>query len=159
MITVGMNDVDSQIGELVKAYRQLPRNLENKHLKASLGRTLKPYISNLRKNTPPLTTRRGRKKKGEKGPSGALRRSVAVRTKARKGVAYGVLGYRAGAESRKAIWLEFGTSKGIEPREMVKKTLNEIEAKVRAALVKELKVGLERAARDSAPPGTQKFRG
>ena len=159
MITVGMNDVDKQIGALVQSYRKLPRNLENKHLKASLARAIRPHVGVLRRYTPPEGVSRGRKKKGEKRSSGALRRAVAVRTKARKGVAYGVLGYRAGTESLKAIWLEFGTAKGIEPRRMVERAMAEIGPKVRAALVKELKVGLEKAAKDSAPPGTQRFRG
>jgi hypothetical protein len=172
MITLGMNDVDKQIGALVVSLQQLPRNLANKHLKAAVGRAVRPFVGVLRRNTPPMTVKRGRPAKRDSsgkfiakkpGPAarstGALRRSVAVRTKARKAVASAILGYRAGAESRKAIWLEFGTSRGIDPREMVKKTMDEIRPKVQSLLPKELKVALERAARDSAPPGTQKFRG
>jgi HK97 gp10 family phage protein len=161
MIAITANDLDRQIGRLVGAFQQLPRNLANKHLKAAVGRAVRPHIKDLRKNTPPEGGgRRGRRKKGEKPrSSGALRRAVAVRTKARKATASAVLGYRASFESRKAIWLEFGTSRGISPREMVKKTFDQVKGQVQKRLPDELRKALEKAAKDVAPPGTGKFRG
>jgi HK97 gp10 family phage protein len=160
MITIGMNDLDREIGGLVKALQQLPRNLARKHLKAAVGRAVRPHIKDLRKNTPPINTRRGRRKKGEKPQSsGALRRAVAVRTKAKGLTASAVLGYRAGFESRKAIWLEFGTDRGISPREMVKNTFDQVKGQVQKRLPDELRKALEKAAKDVAPPGTARFRG
>jgi HK97 gp10 family phage protein len=160
MITIGMNDLDREIGGLVKALQQLPKNLARKHLKAAVGRAVRPHIKDLRKNTPPIGTSRGRRKKGEKPrSSGALRRAVAVRTKAKGLTASAVLGYRAGFESRKAIWLEFGTDRGISPREMVKNTFDQVKGQVQQRLPAELQKALEKAAKDVAPPGTGRFRG
>ena len=172
MISIDMNsDLDDQIGELVRAYRELPKNLARKHMRAAVGRAVRPFVKDLRKNTPPLGTKRGRPPKGKARPnrvvfsggvkksSGVLRRSVAVRTKAKGWVAYAVLGYRAGFESRKAIWLEFGTKKGIEPRRMVEKTMGEVRGKVQANLPKELAHALTKAVKDVAPPGTGRYRG
>jgi HK97 gp10 family phage protein len=161
MITIGMNDLDREIGGLVKALQQLPKNLARKHLKAAVGRAVRPHIKDLRKNTPPEGGgRRGRRKKGEKPrSSGALRRAVAVRTKAKGLTASAVLGYRASFESRKAIWLEYGTSRGISPREMVKNTFDQVKGQVQQRLPSELQKALEKAAKDVAPPGTGRFRG
>ena len=115
-------DADRHIAELMKRYRELPRHIARKHLKAAIRRAIKPGVSILRRNTPPLNTRRGRRKKGEKASSsGNLRRSVTVRTgySGRVGsfnhFVWGCLGYKAGIESRKAIWLQFGTNGGVKP--------------------------------------------
>lgn len=172
MISIDMNsDLDDQIGQLVRAYRELPKNIARKHMKAAIGRAVRPFIPVLRKNTPPLSTKRGRPKKGKKKAprvvfsggvkqsAGVLRRSVAVRTAAKGMVAYAVLGYRAGFESRKAIWLEFGTKSGIEPRRMVETTMGQIRGKVQANLPKELAHALTKAVKDVAPPGTERYRG
>jgi HK97 gp10 family phage protein len=160
MITIALSDVDREIRDLVKAFQQLPKNLARKHLKAAVGRAARPHIKDLRKNTPPIETTRGRRKKGEKPrSSGALRRAVAVRTKAKGLSASAVLGYRASFESRKAIWLEYGTNRGISPREMVKNTFDQVKGQVKERLPEELRKALEKAAKDVAPPGTARFRG
>jgi hypothetical protein len=161
MIEINVNgDLNDQISALVKAYRELPKNIAQKHMKAAMGRAVRPFIPALRKNTPPEGLKKGRRKKGEKPrSSGALRRAVAVRTKARKLVVSGVLGYRAGAESRKAIWMEFGTSTGVKPRRMVERTMSEIRGKAVANLPKELAHALTKAVKDVAPPGTERYRG
>ena len=155
MISLNWEQVDGQIGALVQRYAGLPRYIAKKHLVASMRRALKPGIPILRKNTPPLNTRRGRRKKGEKKKStGALRRAATTRVsyKGRNadGIVFGVLGYKAGAESRKAIWMEFGTARGILPRTMVERTMEQFGPRVAVRLEKELVEGLERAARELA---------
>lgn len=146
-------DANQHIGALMNAYRALPKHIAKKHLKAAMRRVLRPAVPILRKNTPPTSTRRGRRKKGEKPrSSGALRRAVTVRTgqSGRNGAfdsfVFGVLGYKASFESRKAIWLQFGTSGGVKPYQMVEKTLAEFGPVAASKLAEEMAVGLEKAA-------------
>jgi len=146
-------DANQHIGALMNAYRALPKHIAKKHLKAAMRRVLRPAVPILRKNTPPLGTRRGRRKKGEKPrSSGALRRAVTVRTgqTGKNGdfdsFVYGVLGYKAGFESRKAIWLQFGTSGGVKAYQMMEKTLAEFGPVAASKLAGEMAAGLEKAA-------------
>jgi hypothetical protein len=156
MISIGMNDVDRQIGALVKNFQVLEPRIARKHLGAAMRRTMNPLKGDLRKVTPPVGTRRGRRRKGEKPRStGALRRAVAVKTKAKNDAVFGVLGYRGGFESRKAIWLEFGTDRGVDARGMVKNLMAELKPKIQARLPQELKIALERAAKDLGGPSRQ----
>lgn len=151
-------DADLQISKLMKRYRELPGHIARKHLKASLGRVVRPGVKVLRRNTPPLSTRRGRRKKGEKALStGALRRSVKVRTghtgrvNAFDSFVWAVLGYRASFESRKAIWLQYGTSGGVRPYDMIGKTMTEIGPPAASQLAEEMGKALEKAVKDLAP--------
>jgi hypothetical protein len=146
-------DANQHIGALMNAYRALPKHIAKKHLKAAMRRVLRPAVPILRKNTPPLGTRRGRRKKGEKPrSSGALRRAVTVRTGqsgnngAFDSFVFGVLGYKASFESRKAIWLQFGTAGGVKAYQMVEKTLAEFGPVAASRLAEEMAVGLEKAA-------------
>lgn len=165
MITLSWNsnfepnslDLDKHIGKLMRSYRELPRHIARKHLGASFRRVLKPGVAILRRNTPPLGTRRGRRKKGEKPRStGALRRAATVRVgqtgknKAFDAFVYGVLGYRAGFESRKAIWLEFGTDNGVRSFQMMQKTINEFGPVVAGKLAQEMALSLEKAVKELA---------
>lgn len=154
MISVNWNQVQGEIGALVRRYEELPRFIAKKHLKAAIGRTLRPGIPKLRAITPPINTRRGRRKKGEKPIStGALRKAVKVRTAYKgtnkSGFAYGVIGYKSGFESLKALWLEFGT-KYIQPRAFMQKFHESYKPVAQAKLVAELKTALEAAAREVA---------
>jgi hypothetical protein len=148
-------DDDKVIKVLMNRYRALPRYIAKKHMKAAMRRTIKPGIPVLRKNTPPLSTRRGRRKKGEKPQStGALRRSVTTRAgqtgNNSTGFVWGVLGYRAGFESRKAIWLNFGTANGVSPFRMTEKTLAEFGQPATKILAKELRLALDKAVKELA---------
>jgi len=150
-------DANAHIGALMNAFRALPRHIARKHLKAAMRRVLRPAVPILRKNTPPLDTRRGRRKKGEKKrSSGALRRSVTVRTgqtgtnKAFDAFVYGVLGYKAGPESRKAIWLQYGTSGGVRPYDMIGKTMQQFGPIAAKKLAQEMSQALEKAAAEFA---------
>lgn len=150
-------DADKHIGALMKAFRGLPRHIARKHLKAAMRRCLKPAVPILRRNTPPLSTRRGRRKKGEKPSStGALRRAVTVRVgqtgtnAAFDAFVWGVLGYKAGPESRKAIWLQFGTSRGIKPYNMIEKAMSQFGPVAASKLATEMAAALEKAAAERA---------
>ena len=159
-------DANRHIASLMEAYRGLPRHIAKKHLKAAMRRVLRPAVPILRKNTPPLGTRRGRRKKGEKPrSSGALRRAVTVRTgqTGRNGAfdafVFGVLGYKASFESRKAIWLQFGTSGGIKAYQMVEKTLAEFGPVAASRLAEEMAIGLEKAAAERSGGQNQGYGG
>jgi hypothetical protein len=150
-------DANDHIGALMKAYRNLPRHIAKKHLKAAMRRVLKPGVPILRRHTPPLGTRRGRRKAGEKAQStGSLRRAVTTRAGQTgrnsdfDAFVYGVLGYRAGPESRKAIWLEFGTSRGGPRYDMVGKAMKEFGNPAANLLAQEMATGLEKAAKEIA---------
>lgn len=158
-------DADKHIRKLIAAYRSLPGHIARKHMRASMGRTLRPAIPKLRQNTPPLGTRRGRRRKGEaRRSTGALRRSVAVRTgqTGRAGAfdffVWAVLGYRASFESRKAIWLQYGTAGGVRPYDMIGKTMREFGPVAAGQLAEQLKLALEKAVRDAAP-GAESYQG
>jgi hypothetical protein len=150
-------DSNKVIEGLMSRYKALPNHIAKKHLKAAMRRVLKPGVPILRRNTPPLSTRRGRRKAGEKKRStGALRRAVTVRTgqSGKNGgfdsFVYGVLGYKASFESRKAIWLQFGTSGGVRAYQMMEKTLAEFGPVAANKLAEEMAVGLEKAAAELA---------
>jgi HK97 gp10 family phage protein len=145
-----------EVASLAKSYENLPKHIAKKHLLAAMRRAIKDAngVSILRKNTPPLSTRRGRRKKGEKPVStGELRRSVT--TKARwignnkTGVAVAGLGYRYGWPSQKAIWHEFGTTR-MAAKRMMENTFNQIRGVVASKLVSRMKEALEAAAREEA---------
>lgn len=151
-------DANRHIRKLVAAFKKLPGHIARKHMKAAMGRVLRPAIPLLRANTPPLGVRRGRRKKGEKARStGALRKAVAVRTGhtgrvgAFNSFVYAVLGYRASFESRKAIWLQYGTSGGVRSYDMIGRTMSQFGPVAAGKLAQELKVSLEKAAKDLAP--------
>lgn len=151
-------DENLRISRLMKRYRELPGHIARKHLKASMRRVLRPAVPVLRKNTPPLGTRRGRRKKGEKPrSSGALRRSVTVRVGhtgkigAFDSFVYGVLGYKASFESRKAIWLQYGTSRGVRSYDMIGKTMSEVGQPAASKLADEMSAALKKAVKDLAP--------
>lgn len=156
LISINADAMTAEIAELIGRFRELPRHIARKHLAAAMRRAMKPGVPILRRNTPPLGTRRGRRKAGEKARStGALRRSVTAKAKAvpgrsGAGVAYGVLGYRFVGQDRKAIWQEFGTRGGVKPKHMAAKTMDEARGPAAAMLTREMAIALERAAAELA---------
>lgn len=149
-------DANKQIGLLVGALKEFPRHIAKKHIKAALRRTAKPAVPLLRKNTPPLGTRRGRKANGAKRTTGALRRSVTVKTGQTgknsdfDSFCYAVLGYKFSGQDRKGIWLNFGTSRGIKPYDMIGKTMQQFGPVSAQKLATELKTAVEKAATELA---------
>jgi hypothetical protein len=148
-------DDDAAIKALMARYRALPTYIAKKHMKAAMRRVIKPGVSILRKNTPPLDTRVGRRRKGEKRRStGDLRRAATTRVgqtgNNATGFVWAVLGYRAGLQSRKAIWLESGTSNGVRPFRMMEKTLQSFRQPATQLLAKELALALDKAVKELA---------
>lgn len=100
-----------ELEELVKGFRELPKTLAAKYIGAALRKAIAPGAKRLKQTTP-------------RGPTGNLRRAVAIKvkkyTKATYGNAVALAGFRAPpkkkAENLKANekgyhqgWLEFGT--------------------------------------------------
>lgn len=170
LISINADAMTAEIAELIGRFRELPRHIARKHLAAAMRRAMKPGVPILRRNTPPLGTRRGRPRGGQRpdltqrtatgalkyrGSTGALRRSVTAKAKAvpgrsGAGVAYGVLGYRFVGQDRKAIWQEFGTRGGVKPKSMAAKTMEQARGPAAAMLTREMAVALERAAAELA---------
>jgi hypothetical protein len=155
VISMNWEKLLGEFADLADDYRQLPHYLAKKYLVAAMREAIKqskgPQL--LRKNTPPLNTRRGRKAKGVKRSTGALRRSVTTKAKwigrNKDGFAVAGLGYKFGMESRKAIWHEFGTTR-MAGRKMMEKTFDEIRGPVASALSRILAQKLENAAAELA---------
>jgi len=85
---------------------------------------------------------------------GALRRAATTRAKYigrnKDGIVYGVVGYKAGFESRKAIWLEFGTSRGVKPRNLIEQFRARYGGPAASRLAEEMSRALEKAANELA---------
>ena len=150
-------EADDAVNALMQRYRALPRHIARKHLGAAMRRLLKRGIPIMRANTPPFGVRRGRRKRGAKLTStGNLRRAVTVRTgqTGRNGdfdsFVWGCLGYRAGPESRKAIWLQYGTANGIEPMRMLERTMQQFGPIAAADLAREMATAFEKAGKEVA---------
>lgn len=155
MFTINSDAMSAEVKAIAKRFGALPKHIAKKHLVASMRRAINKAkgVPTLRRLTPPLNTRRGRRAKGEKRTTGALRRAVTVKAKwignNKSGAAVAGLGYRYGAESKKAIFLEFGTPT-IQPRRMVEKAYAVIRTPVAKSLAGEMAQALERAARELA---------
>lgn len=150
-------DLDRHVAALMKAYRGLPRHIAKKHLKAAMRRIMKPGVPILRAVTPPVGTRRGRRAKGEKPRStGDLRRSVAAKSGWTGGnndyqhFVWGVLGYRYKGQDRKAIWLNYGTSRGVRPYGMIEQATAQFGPVTAKRMAEEMAIGLEKAAAELA---------
>jgi len=154
-LAVNWNKLLGEYAELAAGYKKLPSHLAKKYLLSSRRKAINQAKGTqlLRKNTPPTTTRRGRKAKGQKRSTGELRRSVMVKAKwigrNRDGWAVAGLGYKYNRENRKAIWLEFGTTH-IQGRKMMERTFDQIRSQVAANLSANLASSLESAAAELA---------
>ncbi len=89
-----------ELTELREQFKKLPTNLAAKHLGSALRKAMAPGKATLRKNTP-------------KGPTGNLRKSIALKIKTypKDGNAVGMVGYSwgDGAKGYHQGFLEFGT--------------------------------------------------
>lgn len=151
MISIFISPIDREIAGLAGKFDALPGHIRRKHLAAAIGKAVKPFRSVMVKATPPGGVKRGRaSKKLKKRSTGNLRRSVKVITKRGKNSAFAVMGYRGGFESRKAIWLEYGTDNGIKPRNIIRQVMTELTPKVKARLPAEMAAALEKAAAELA---------
>ena len=152
------NNVEEEIQSLIDRYAALPRHIANKHLQAAMKQTVKDGVPILRSVTSPLGVRRGRRRAGAFVPqnksTGDLRRSVTTKSKYigrnADGVVYGVVGYKAGFNSRKAIWLEYGTRRGIRPQQMIHRFMQQYGGPSLTKLKSELLNALDKAAKEVA---------
>ena len=140
---------------LLNAYKKLPGHIAKKHLRASMRRSIKPFVPALKAATPKQ--------------SGNLRRSVKTMAKfyqsANHGAVAGYVGFSRGSKTKNNMGnhsaiVEYGTgerrrknggSSGRMPaRRMLATTLSQHGAGILKNVVTELAVGLERAARELA---------
>lgn len=167
MITLDWFGMNGQIGALMGRFAELPRHIAKKHLKAAMRRAVKEGVPVLKRLTPkgkPKNTRAAVKRdavgrfvqgsgKKMRVRGGALRRAVTSKAKYigrnRDGVVYGVVGYKGGAESRKAIWLEFGTTH-IRARDFMAKFRKAYGGPAGKTLAREMRNALQKAARELA---------
>jgi hypothetical protein len=153
MIVLGWSNVSGDIAELMRRYNELPRSIAKKHLQAAMKRAGKTAVPLLKKNTPKGGTRTvgSNRKRG-----GSLRRAATFvaryKGRNRDGSVFGILGYKYGMESRKAIWLEFGTTRGIEPRDIVKKTYTASKGIIASRLEAEMVLALTKATNEANSP-------
>ncbi len=145
-------ELSGGIDALVKRFEAVPKYIAKKHLKAVMKRVMKAGVVVLKKNTP-----RGRGTlnagTGRRGGGGALRRAATAISRFKgtnkRGTVIGVLGYKYGVQSRKAIWLEHGTKTGIAPRRMVGRTMEVWRGPAAQRLEQELKKALEAAVKEA----------
>ena len=159
MIDLNWKQMDGQIGALMKRFDELPRHIAKKHLVAAVKRAAKDGIPILKATTPVRKTRtvrsavvRGQVKQNVRRRGGSLRRAAIVKAtykgRNKDGSVVGTLGYKYGPESRKAIWLEFGTSRGVAPRGIMEKTMRAYGGPAAAKLASEMSLALEKAAKE-----------
>lgn len=153
MINLNWDGMEGEIGALMARFNELPRHIAKKHLQAVVKRVGKEGVAVLKSNTPVQGTRFV-KAAGKRMRGGALRRAAMVKSqykgRNKDGYVTGVLGYKYGWESRKAIWLENGTKRGIAPRRMVGKTMSTWKGPLVAKLTAEMANALEKAAAELA---------
>lgn len=152
------NNPQAEIEAIMGSFSVLPRYLAKKHLQAAMKRTIKDGVPVLKKLTPKRKTKvvfgrnvvsgeyTARKVKG-----GSLRLSVTSKAKYigrnGDGSVYGVIGYRAGDQSRKAIWLVEGT-RTINPRAWMTQFHNQYSGPSLVRLQAEMAAALEKAVKE-----------
>jgi hypothetical protein len=178
VIALDTGNVTEQIGALMARFDALPNHIARKHASAAVKRVMKGMVPIMKKNTPKRGRRivfNNRKPGGEYGVTkikgGSLRASVAIkstyiRTKGNGSTVTGVVGYRSDkkdpyngvSQSRKAIWLEFGTENSFA-RGMVAMTLRQVGSVSAQKLATEMSLALDKAANELASkmnPGMSK---
>lgn len=168
MISLNWNGMQGEIAALMARFDELPRHIAKKHLIAAIKRVMKDGVPILKSVTPKGGTRsvRAKLKRGAGGRfvtgsgkkmrvrGGALRRAVTAKAKYigrnKDGVVYGVVGYKAGMESRKAIWLEFGTNRGVKPQKLIEQFRSRYGGPAASRLAEEMSRALEKAGNELA---------
>jgi hypothetical protein len=151
------------LDDLIRAYAKLPGSLARKHLKASIRRSIKPFVPALKSATP-------------RGATGNLRRSVTTVVKfgtkvsrgggdSFRGTAMGIVGFsRKGKKKNQkgdhSVLVEAGSkprhrkrggSTGtMPPKHMLRDTLAAKRSGILSNMEIEMGVSLERAVRENA---------
>lgn len=161
-----------ELDDLIRAYAKLPGSLARKHLKASIRRSIKPFVPALKAATP-------------RGATGNLRRSVTTVVKFGKkvtrgpnepfrGTAMGIVGFsrkgkkknqkgdhsvlvEQGSKPRRRKGVRgntFGSGQGstgtMPPKHMLRDTLAAKKSGILSNMEIEMGVSLERATREAA---------
>lgn len=161
MITLSLsNNPEAELQAIMNRFAELPRHIAKKHLQAAMKRTVKDGVPALKAVTPKRKSRVvfGRNKTtgeytAQRVKGGAMRRSVTSRAKYvgknGYGTVYGVVGYKAGPESRKAIWFVDGT-RTINPRAIMEQFHARYDGSAINKLTAEMANALEKATRELA---------
>jgi len=152
MISLNYAEIDAEIEAMVRRFGELPRHIARKHLGAAMRNAVKQSrgIQVLKSLTPKaktITERSGDKRKG-----GELRKSVTVKTVAVRNASsvFAVLGYKFSDQSRKAIWMEYGTRRGVRSQRMAEKAFQRISGTVKSVLASNLAASLEKSVNELA---------
>jgi hypothetical protein len=161
LISMNMNAVEGEIGSLMSRFNELPKHIAKKHLQSSMKKALKSAnaVQVLKSMTPKQKSRvvfHNAGPAGEYGATkvkgGALRRAVILKSKFigrnSDGVVVAAVGYKFGSESRKALWLEFGTSRGVKPQRMAERAMSVVRGPALASLTTFMAAALEKAANE-----------
>lgn len=168
MIFFDWSGVRGDIGSLTRRFDALPKHIAKKHILSAMKKAIKAAdgVNTLKRLTPKgkayyskSETARdsgGRFVPGSGGwkrsNAGAMRRAVTVKAKYlgrnADGMAVAALGYKYGADSKKAIWLEFGTGRGVKPRRMVELAMLRVGTKLARTLQTEMLHALDKAPRE-----------
>ena len=171
ILAVNMTYVDAGFSDIAYRFKQLPRHVAYKHMAAAMKRALRkaravPTLKevcreklNLRGTVvtkdPPKRNKEGKFKKGwnRRRRGGDFLKAIDVYSSKPK---FGKdprplvakVGWKYGPESKKAIWLEFGTKRGVAPRRMAEETFMRIRGSAMAGMQAEMLIALDRAAKD-----------
>jgi hypothetical protein len=154
LIWANWDQVSGEIGALMQRYAALPRHIAKKHLGKAMRDALRPGVSALKAATPVGMVMKANKKGVVKmRRSGELRRAATSKSRYignnRDGIVVGTLGYKYGDQSRKAIWIEFGTKRQVK-RPIVQGVMREFKPQAAAKLTQTMAVQLEKAATELA---------
>ena len=172
MIKFEIDGFEEEIASLVSRLDALPNHIARKHGQAAVKRVMRYALPVLKKNTPKRKTRvrfgggrGGKEYTATKVKGGTLRASVItkssyMRSKSGGAVIYGAVGYSTKpapsessqpgvTQSRKAIWLEYGTEHAFA-RGMVQMTMSQIGQPAASKLAAELAISVEKAAAELA---------
>lgn len=170
ILSVNMTYVNSSFADIAARYKALPRHVAYKHMAAAMKRAVRKaqgvqvlkQVCRERLNLkgtvvtkdPPKRDKAGQFKKGwnRRRRGGDFLKAIAVTSSKPKGgknprPLVVKVGWKYGEQSKKALWLEFGT-KHVEPRRMAEETFNRIRGTAMANMRSELLAALEKAARD-----------
>ena len=162
MITMNADSMDEQCGAMIKAFEKFPAHIAKRHLKSAMKKALKFAVPVLKSKTPVGVGKRDGEGKRVKGSRGSLKKAAQANAKFegknKGGFVVGSISYKFGLQSRKAIWIEYGTAGGMIPRDIMAQTFNQVRGEVAGQLTRELAHAMEKAAKDLAPGVESKYR-
>jgi hypothetical protein len=148
-------DLAKDVADIIAAYRKLPPHIAKKHLRAAMGRSIKPFLPALKANTPTYT--------------GNLKRSVTSVTRfydrVDHGAVVGVVGFSRGGKTKRnmgnhGLFVESGTNPrrtrtrrfcgSMPAKGMLKRTLSSMRGPILRDIEMQMAFSLEKATRELA---------